>query len=246
MILVRLQKEGLIEKYGEKRGCYRPVDTEESIMQFVEDEISEYPIKLPFGLNDICSIYPKNIIMIAGTKSAGKTAILLDIAIRNMHRNEVVYLNSEMGHKEWTVRLKNMGIKTADEIKFKGIECHSNFHDKINGGRKIYIIDYLEIHDNFFEIAKPIRQIHEKLEDGICIIALQKKYGQDLGRGAEFSMEKSRLYLTLDFLRDELCSKITIIDAKASKMPQSASGLFKKIKITHGSHIEVLTPQWLR
>jgi len=246
MALLRLESAGLLEKYGEKRGSYRIVDNEnEKEMKFLIEDFPEFNVKLPFGLNDVCSIYPKNIIVIAGTKSAGKTAILFQIAMDNQHRHDVVYLNSEMGDKEWSTRLKKMGVQSADEIKFKGLECHSNFHDKIDGSKKIYLIDYLEIHDNFFEIAKPIRQVHEKLEDGIAIIALQKKYGQELGRGAEFSMEKSRLYLSLDFLKDELCSKVTVIDAKASKMPISASGLHKRIKIT-GQGMEAIDREWQR
>lgn len=41
-----------------------------------------------------------------------------------------------------------------------------------------------------------VRAIHDKLRNGICIVALQKKKGRELGRGAEFSLEKPRLYLS--------------------------------------------------
>ncbi|MFH2034137.1 MAG: bifunctional DNA primase/polymerase [Candidatus Margulisiibacteriota bacterium] len=246
VILVRMQEEGLIEKYGKQRGVYRPVETNVEPMEFIEEEIFEFPVRLPFGLNDVCSIYPQNIIVVAGTKSAGKTALLLNMALINQDRMPVVYLNSEMHVNEWAVRLKNLGVRSKKDVKFTALKCHENFHDHITKEKKIWIVDYLEIHDNFFEIAKPIRQIHEKLQDGICIIALQKKFGQFLGRGAEFSMEKSRLYLSLDFLQDELCSKLTIIDAKASKLPQSATGLYKRIKIIHGANIEALDVEWRR
>lgn len=246
VIINRLQADGMIEKAGDKRGFYRPVEKDVSEMGFIEEEIYEYPVKLPFGLNDVCALYPQNIVVIAGSKSAGKTAILLNLALANQKTNEVVYLNSEMGEIEWTKRMKNMGCNFKSDIKFKAYSCHSNFHDRIDGTNKIYIVDYLEIHENFFEIAKPIRLIHEKLGKGICFIAVQKKWGEKLGRGAEFSMEKARLYLNLEYEEERMCTKVTIIDAKANKLTSDARGLNKRIKILGGSRIEALDKEWQR
>jgi hypothetical protein len=247
MCFARLRAEGVIEKYGEMNGCYRLIPKDENDdMEFVEEEIFEYPVKLPFGLNDIVSLYPKNIVIIAGSKSAGKTAILLDLAIRNQKDKEVVYLNSEMGPVEWSKRMKSFGCNFKSDIKFKAKKCSANFHDKIDGSDKIFIVDFLEIHENFFEIAKFIRLIHEKLEKGICFVAVQKKWGERLGRGADFSMEKARLYLNLEFEQERLCTKVTIIDAKANKLNMDARGLNKKIKIIGGSSIQILDREWMR
>jgi hypothetical protein len=55
-----------------------------------------------------------------------------------------------------------------------------------------------EISDNFYQIGSELRQIHDRLKDGIAVIAMQKKKGAELGRGAEFSLEKPRLYLTME------------------------------------------------
>jgi hypothetical protein len=247
VILNRLQGEGLIEKYGEKRGCYRPIEKTETKMKFIEEDVYEYPVKLPFGLNDMCSLFPQNITMVAGSKSAGKTAFLLNLALANQDRHEIVYLNSEMGDGEYTNRMKALGCKKESDVKFTMHEVHGNFHDYIDGSKKIWIIDYLEIHDKFFEIAAPIRQIHEKLKDGICFIGLQKKGSEKLGRGAEFSMEKARLYLSLDYIEDtEGCTKLTIVDAKAPKMSTGCRGLSKRIKILGGSSMLALDKEWLR
>ena len=247
MCLARLRQEGVIEKYGEMNGCFRLIPKDENDeMEFVEEEIFEYPVKLPFGLNDIVALYPKNIVIIAGSKSAGKTAILLDLALRNQKDREVVYLNSEMGPVEWSKRMKSFGCNFKSDIKFKAKKCSANFHDKIDGSDKIFIVDFLEIHENFFEIAKFIRLIHEKLEKGICFVAVQKKWGERLGRGADFSMEKARLYLNLEFEQERLCTKVTIIDAKANKLNMDARGLNKKIKIIGGSSIQILDKEWMR
>jgi hypothetical protein len=247
MCFARLRAEGVIEKYGEMNGCYRLIPKDENDdMEFVEEEIYEYPVKLPFGLNDIVALYPKNIVILAGSKSAGKTAILLDLAIRNQKNKEVVYLNSEMGSVEWSKRMKGFGFNFKSDIKFKAKKCSANFHDKIDGSDKIFIVDFLEIHENFYEIAKYIRLIHDKLDKGICFVAVQKKWGERLGRGADFSMEKARLYLNLEFEQERLCTKVTIIDAKANKLNMDARGLNKKIKILGGSKIEILDKEWMR
>jgi hypothetical protein len=245
VIMVRLQEEKIIEKYGEKRGCYRTIEKYgNNEMEFIEGEIRPFNIVLPFGLNKICHIYPKNIIIVAGSKSAGKTALLMNIALSNQDMNEVVYFNSEMGSEEWSSRLRNMGVRKKEDIKMKAYDLHKNFHDMMDGGKKIFIVDYLEIHENFYEIAKYIRQIHEAIKDGVCIIAVQKKRGEMLARGADFSMEKSRLYLNLDFLEEQRCSKLTIVDAKSPKVPASLQGWSKRVKILNGAEMEVLDKEW--
>ena len=137
MALLRLVEEGVLEKYGERRGCYRLVDKKQAEMNFIEYEIYEFPVKLPFGLNDLCSLYPKNIIVVAGSKSSGKTALLLNIAKENQNKFDIVYLNSEMGDEEWTMRLKNLGVKNSDEIKFKAFHCNKNFHDRMDNCKRI-------------------------------------------------------------------------------------------------------------
>ncbi len=248
MVLLRMVEDKYIEREGKSTGTFRKVENETEEMEFIDHEIFEYPIRLPFGLNDICSLYAKNICIIAGSKSSGKTAFLLNMAMANQHRHEIVYLNSEAGPEEWTNRLKKMGVKAKEDLKFKAYPCHNNFHDKMNGDKKIYIVDFLEVHDSFYEIAKPIRLIHEKIEQGLCFVAIQKKGSERLGRGAEFSMEKARLYLTLDYLEAEAdpCSRLTIVDAKASKIAQGAKGLSKRIKIIDGSRMEALDRDWRR
>ena len=156
----------------------------------------------------------------------------------------MIYLNSEMGNEEWSKRLKLMGCKTKGDVRFEAVECSSQYQDQVEAGKAIYLIDFLEIHENFWEIAKPIRLIQEKLKEGIAIIAVQKKFGAQLGRGAEFSMEKARLYLTLDYDKDRRCSILTIEDAKAPKSLYSIRGYHKHIKIIGGSRMESMDKEW--
>ncbi len=233
--LSRLTDSGrLVKSTTGKTGVYRIKSQEVLRTKFLPQSIPEFPIVLPVDLNLQCKLFAKNIIVVAGTKSAGKSAFLLKIAIENQARMPVVYLNSEMGDEEFTDRMKKFGVTSAEEIQFDCIECHAGFSDHITPERKIFIIDYLEIHDNFYAIAQPIRAIHEQLRDGIAIIAIQKKKNEQLGRGAEFSMEKARLYLNLEYREQDKCSRITIIDAKNPKR-SGVNGAYRDIKIVNGA-----------
>jgi hypothetical protein len=233
--LRRLADDGIIERVGEREGSYRKIDrASDDEMVFIETTLHEFPLHLPFGLSALCKIYPGNIIVVAGSKSSGKTALLLNIAKSNSKDGvPVLYMNSEMENEEFTDRMRDMGYRSASDINFKMIKRHGNFHDRVNDEKKIFIIDFLEIHDNFYEIAKYIRSIHEKLKNGIAVIAVQKKAGAMLARGADFSMEKSRLYLSMDYDDQMRATKLTIVDAKIPRNPDlgGVKGKWKHVKI---------------
>ena len=59
-----------------------------------------------------------------------------------------------------------------------------------------------------FDSMDEVEMMHEKLKKGILLLGLQKGYGQLLGRGKEFSLQRPRLYVTLEG------GKATIISAK--------------------------------
>lgn len=233
--LRRLADDGIIERVGEREGSYRKIDrASDDEMVFIETTLHEFPLHLPFGLSALCKIYPGNIIVVAGSKSSGKTALLLNIANSNSKDGvPVLYMNSEMENEEFTDRMRDMGYRSASDINFKMIKRHGNFHDRVNDEKKIFIIDFLEIHDNFYEIAKYIRAIHEKLKNGIAVVAVQKKAGAMLARGADFSMEKSRLYLSMDYDDQMRATKLTIVDAKIPRNPDlgGVKGKWKHVKI---------------
>lgn len=233
--LRRLADDGIIERVGEREGSYRKIDrASDDEMVFIETTLREFPLHLPFGLSALCKIYPGNIIVVAGSKSSGKTALLLNIAKSNSKDGvPVLYMNSEMENEEFTDRMRDMGYRSASDINFKMIKRHGNFHDRVNDEKKIFIIDFLEIHDNFYEIAKYIRAIHEKLKNGIAVVAVQKKAGAMLARGADFSMEKSRLYLSMDYDDQMRATKLTIVDAKIPRNPDlgGVKGKWKHVKI---------------
>ena len=240
VILSRLcNKEKIIEPFGDNRGNYRTKTIDKTPMDLLnEDEVQDVDIDLPINLNDMCVISPGNIIVVAGSKSSGKTAFMMNAAWDNQDKFEIVYLNSEMHPTEFKKRMKKFA--PLNKWKITGYQCHNNFEDFIDGDRKkIFFVDYLEVHENFFEIAKPIRKIHEKLGDAICFIGVQMKAGATLGRGGDFSAEKARLYLTMDFNIDEKMTKITIYDAKEPKPPHdNVRGKWRRVKIINGHSLD--------
>jgi len=53
---------------------------------------------------------------------------------------------------------------------------------RYQGGQgQIDIIDFLEIHENFYEIGGRLAEIHKKLKGAVAVIALQKNKGVDTG-----------------------------------------------------------------
>jgi len=191
----------VVERDPKKNGIFRLLDSIAPIIQWQDaDPSNVLDLRWPFDLEAWVSIYPKNIAIIAGAPNAGKTAFCFDFIRRNMHRAELAdllpiqYFTSEMGAEEMKVRLSK--FDTSDWAMVAR-ERSSNFADIIEPN-KINVIDYLEVTDNFYLIASELFAIFNKLDKGIALIALQKGRGKELGRGAEFSLEKPRLYLSMD------------------------------------------------
>ncbi len=209
VVLQHLSETGLIVKHGSKRGVYRIVDDQANDINFLAADISKpYPIKWPFRIEDMVNIYPKNIVVLAGATNAGKTAFLLNLARMNMYHLPVRYFSSEMGPEEVRLRLGKFDIPIEEFARHLQVrERASNFADVVDP-EALNIIDFLEIYDRFYAIGEEIRAIYDKLTTGVAVIAIQKARGSNWGRGGDFSAEKARLYLSMEY------GKLTITKAK--------------------------------
>lgn len=230
-VLRRLCAEGVIKKHGNKNGCFEVIETlEENIIDLTTADNTCLAIKYPLGVHELVKTMPKNIIIVAGESNAGKTALLLNIAAKNMLDHEVIYFTSEMGGAELKERLQNFTEKLPMQMwsHCKFIERASDFDVAVRPDA-INIIDFLEVHDEFYKIGGLIKKIFDKLNKGIAIIAIQKNPGRDDGLGGQRSIEKSRLYISMS------PGKIKIVKAKnwVSGL-MNPNGLCKNYKLIKG------------
>lgn len=206
--LAKLAKQGIIEKYGNARGVYRIADRDAAKIDLDEDMGDQLSLIFPFCLEDLYTPMPKNIIIVAGESDSGKTAFLLNFAVMNADQMPVRYMSSEMGVAELKSRITKFEDYTLDDFKridFR--ERSSNFADLVNPDG-INIIDFLEIHQEHYLVGQLIKDIFDKLDKGIAVIALQKNRGRDVGKGGDATLEKARLYLTLNRGEDGNWAKI--------------------------------------
>lgn len=205
VILGRLCEEGIIERVGKRRGEYRLIEKDLEFQDLTKAQVAEYPLWLPLGLNNMVRLFPGNIIVVAGSPNAGKTAFLLSCCRYNMKNMRTRYLSSEMSIEEAADR-----ISEFDDITLSGWQKHwefseryDNFHDAILKGKgNLNIIDYLEQPEGeAYRASSQLAEIHKKLDGAMAIIALQKNRGKgrETGVGGDQTLAKPRLYIAMDY-----------------------------------------------
>lgn len=231
--LEKLVAAGHLQRHASRRGMYRKVESELEIMDFKNVEANPVDIWLPFELSDYVEIFDGNMILIAGMKSTGKTAIMLNMVYENMRNWDVYYFNSEMGASELRKRLDLFPYLTIDQWDFKAFRRSENFGDVIEGSPdKLILIDFLEIHDEFYAVGRALKAIHDRLKGAIAVVAIQKNPGSDVGLGGWRSAEVSRLYLSIDR------GRVKITDAKNFRKPdQNPNGWVRNFKLYNGCQI---------
>jgi hypothetical protein len=157
-------------------------------------------IQLPLELHTIVHLYPKNVILVAGEKDAGKTAFALNTAYMTRDIMPVRYFNSEMGTDELETRLRLFpqdSFKFDEWKKITWIEQSSKFEDHIDPNG-FNIIDFLEIGKDAFEAVEDIKRVFDRLHTGLLLIVMQKRSYKDFAVGGEGTLEKARLAINLE------------------------------------------------
>jgi len=235
--LQRLCKQGLLERYGDRRGCYRMIDKECEKIDWIDVDDSPLDIRFPFGMEQFVNLLQKTVTVIAGEQDAGKTAYLLNMAWLNCKRHKSIYFSSEMDAAELKGRLKLFNDIDLSDFN-KRIEFYDrsrNFIDVIVPDAINYI-DYFEIADNFYRIGKYLADIRDKLTTGLAIVALQKDKDKAVGRGGSFGLEKPRLYLNIE--QNFPGQKIEIIKGKIWTNPEmNPNGLVMEYKTVKGINL---------
>lgn len=232
-ILSRLKTEGVIERHGNRNGCWRKIDKDCQPMDWINADDKEFELQMPLDLYEMCKVFPRNIILIAGSPNVGKTTFMLNIARMNMDKNKINYFNSEMSPQALRERLKKFGMPLAG-WKIDFYPRSENFEDVIKPN-DLNIIDYLEVTKDFYEVGDKIKRIFDKLESGIVVIAIQKNSGSDFGRGGQIGLEKPSLYVTLDNIKGKNIAKI--VKCKSYRHGENPNLKTTEFKIVEGARI---------
>lgn len=237
VIMNRLCKEELVERVGSKDGQFRLKDKTINRINIMDAIAEPINILWPFQIEEYVNTYPGNIIVVAGTSNAGKTAFLLNFVNMNLEKYSIRYQSSEMGAVELKNRLSkfNTPIQLFHE-RVEWMERAGEWWDLIEPDG-INIIDYMEIHEEHYKIGGWIKKIFDALKTGIAIIAIQKKPNSKVGVGGDVTKEKSRLYLTIDF------NKICIEKAKNwADGRTNPNWLVRNFELEQGIHFVSETP----
>lgn len=169
--LNRMVEAGIIAK-TKVDGTYRKLDTEKiPLIWETADPNANLPIQLPFDLHTLVKIYPKSIIIFAGSKSEGKTAMLTSCIPLNMENFIIDFYNSETGAEQLHDRFNSLDIPIPPP--FATWERYDNFADVIHPDH-LSIIDYLETDSEFYLVGDELKAIFRKLNKGVAIIGMQK------------------------------------------------------------------------
>lgn len=202
-VLYDLVSMGLIEAVRGKHGVYARVSNECREIAWRDAQESWYPLRLPLGLDKMCGVRPKNIIIVAGETNAGKTLFALQVAHDNLGQHggehtQISYFNSEMGPDELRSRLLRIDPVAGAWNGLDAFEREREFHAVVRPDG-LNIVDYMEVSDKFYLVSDWIQKIHAKLTTGVCVICLQKAKGKDTARGGDFTLEKARLAIALSY-----------------------------------------------
>ena len=228
IILKRLCDQRIIERYGERSGSFRKIETDIELINWENADDSILSLQFPFEIERLVSIMPKNILVIAGIPNAGKTAFLLNFARMNMDKWPILYFSSEMDGPELKARLKKFEGPLKQWRKVGFYKKEEDFANALNPDG-VNIIDFLEITDKFYLIAERLREYHKRLNKGVLFVAIQKDPQKEYGRGGGLGLEKPRLYLTLDR------GKLKIIKGKTWASEQNPERMEIEFKLIQGA-----------
>jgi len=242
--LRRMKKEGIIEPAGRMAGEYRKINSEVEEIDFMTAPTDKVDVVWPFELESLVDTYSKNIVVVSGTPDSGKTAFLLGFTEMNMDDHKIHYFSSEMAATEMRARLEKFD-RPLESWNFTAVERAGQFADVIKPD-DINVIDFLELNSDFFLVGALIKNIFDKLNKGIAVIALQQAPGAEYGRGGVGSAEKARLYVSLSRNKDGQ-NQIKVVKGKNWHDPRvNPNGRFKRFSLIGGCKFVIHDHEWLR
>ena len=196
-----LEFEGVI-KADKHNGVYVKTSINLDKMKKVENRTPDIDLWLPFKLHEKAVIIRGALIIVAGVSNSGKSAFLLNFTEKNKDKHKIRYISSEWSNEERDIQLEDFGadIDEWDEkVDFYAKKDVSSSFDNYIDPENITIIDYFESYEDYGSIAGALRDISDKLTTGIAIVAMQKKAGHTHAYGGEGTVNRSQLYINIDF-----------------------------------------------
>ena len=227
-ILHRMKNEGFVEQHQTIAKRYRHRVTQVEGLNYKQAKSGDIlDIKLPLGIEEYVHLYPGNIVVIAGNSNAGKTSFMLNLIYLNDGKFPINYWCSEMEAEELGDRLDNFNVP-RDSWQFRAFDRASDFEDIVVPDT-INLIDYLDLDDNIYLIKKHLDAISRAIGKGLAVVAIQKKYDNELGYGSDRSLATSKLYLSMS------AGKMKIVKGKVpANKSIPANGLQRRFKINDG------------
>lgn len=227
--LHRMVEKGILER-GSINGTFIKIESQTRVLEIKAERPTPLKVSLPGGLQKRVSIYKHNLLVVAGSSNGGKTAYALNAAYDNRNLFDVHYLTTEMDSDELTLRVHNFGytLKEWAKVTFRPWESmHSIKPDGFN------VVDYLEVREGeFWRVGDDLRKIFEKLNSGIALVCLQMDKGSKFGWGGQKTVDKARLYFTLDD------NKLTIVKGKNWAGLTNPNGEVIPFKIIQGARFD--------
>ena len=242
VILRRLQDKGIIVANG--NGTYRKLDKEAPVIQWqTADPEKVVPLLFPFDEHKVCKIYPKSIVIVAGSKNAGKTAYMYNFIKLNMADFPIDLYNSETSPEQMNERFKPLEI--PNPAPFTVYERYDHFADVIHPDH-VSVIDYLDLNSEVYMVGAEIDAIFRKLKQGVAVIGLQKPpptpvlvkgvkkmIERDLAYGGGFTAKRAVLYISMSE------SKLKLVYLKTPSQPRvNPNNMTFTFQITDGIHFE--------
>ncbi len=159
------------------------------------DEYSE------FGFDNLFNLHKGDAIVITGESNEGKTTTAINLLVDNMEEYEMRFISTEMtdaklrrrvDSADWAQPLNGTGKPKFEFGFMEGDDYEDAIHpDKIN------IIDWVGLRGEFWQIENIIRDMKSRLRNGMAIIILQKKKGEDNPVGGEFAYRRADVCLSI-------------------------------------------------
>lgn len=215
----KLSYEILTKKRVEKNefkhpSIYRFLNREKKVINWVDaSEKDSVPFNWPkgrdgtsFPFDGQLTVRPTDIIVLAGTSNAGKSALCKNLVVENMDdwNGRLTYMVNEYQPARFKRSMNLMDWNTPHNsdgtLKFELIQRDCDWEYAIEPD-KLNVIDWISMGGDFYKIGTVIKGIQERLHDGVAVVVIQKGEGNSLGTGGQFSEHFASYYLSVDFER---------------------------------------------